>query len=1409
MIIKCESKSTRAKGLSFHPKLPWILVSLHNGVIQFWDYRIGSLLDTFEEHEGPVRGIDFHESQPIFVSGGDDYRVKVWNYKERKCLFTLLGHLDYIRTVEFHKEYPWILSSSDDQTMRLWNWQSRTCIAVITGHNHYVMCSRFHPHQDLLASASMDQTVRIWDFTGLREKTVKGHALNVSGSMIPISHTMPAHVDMFGANDVLCKFVLEGHERGVNWVSFHPTLSLLASASDDRTIKLWRYNDIKAWEIDTLRGHFNNVSCVIFHTNKDWLLSDSEDRTIRVWDLSKRTCIHTYRRDSDRFWTIVNHPSNGLFSAGHDSGMIIFKLEQERLPSDFSTSMNQLWYINDRFLYLYDVKEKNTHSVLPMKSNNISVNLLSPSHIFINPHSPNELCFIVYYKRDMFNGNSSANNNAGVGSNSIGNNNIGNNVGAGNSSNSNNSMQFTYDIITINSLSQLINNTSGNNCTNSNNNAAFRCKNGIPGVNSVIFLSRNRLAALENSGQTISIISLDGDIMKRWELPWIAQRLFMGGNQQQIIIQSDDFLYLYDVSQKEVISELVISNLQNHQVAVINNKYGNNMQQCLTFSNLNSSDGSYSSMGVRTIQWSHDKSVIAIICKYNMIFTNNRLQILATYTENLTIKSGIWHETLPIYIYSTQGHIKYAIPNINEYGIIQTVPDTTYIQHYEDSRKELITLNRYGNIQIIDDLNLNEALFKLSIINQENGKVLRYTKDGNLKGLSTLNYLTQNGYPEIAIQLVENPILKFYYSVQFGEIIQAFNIIKDLHNAESGKENNEYNNSSINCNHKTILPKLNSKTLEVMWECLGRSAISHGFVNVAEKCFQITKEFDKLILLYYVIGQREYMEKIAKISEKQKNWTRKYHIALLLNDIPGRINILKEFGQLPLAIAVAHTYGYKDIKEELLSQYSEIYSVDGTDVFEFLNLLKNNVSSSSMIPSCIPIVTAKKLTTEGLNWPTIYVQDESSNYGINDNDYSSIGATMNYSNNVNDNSMSGGATGAVSSSSFQPEWDDIDIIDIPNDVISLDENEDNNNYEYNVDNMNDGVFDINNSKYTSSNINNKTIQIGANYRERILISPENLPAASSRYSIINLIISERYYDAITILSKKMGAKNCLPYKEVFKMISLSSTYSLPSFSDGPILNAPLLSENYKLFDRDNASSSTHLSPMSIFDENSMVELVKIGQKYVTSGKFKLALEVFQKAILIIPLVIEHYTFYSLRVDQLKQLSLLINQYCIGMRLELARIDLLSNSQNQDDPEIVKRNLELISYFSCCKLQPLHSSLVLRRAMSISWKYQNYITTASFAKRLLGMPNIDDVEKTQKILSACDKKATDEYNIDFEPNRDIDNLVICSSSLTKINPKVHDFVKCPVCNSNHLSKFTGEICPNCNAGEVGLRVIGII
>lgn len=112
------------------------------------------------------------------------------------------------------------------------------------------------------------------------------------------------------------------HDRGVNWASFHPTLPLIVSCSDDRQVKLWRMSDTKAWEVDTCRGHFNQVSMCLFHPRHELILSNSEDKTIRVWDMTKRTAVQTFRREHDRFWVLTAHPNLNLFAAGECSAMV-------------------------------------------------------------------------------------------------------------------------------------------------------------------------------------------------------------------------------------------------------------------------------------------------------------------------------------------------------------------------------------------------------------------------------------------------------------------------------------------------------------------------------------------------------------------------------------------------------------------------------------------------------------------------------------------------------------------------------------------------------------------------------------------------------------------------------------------------------------------------------------------------------------------------------------------------------------------------------------------------------------------------------------------------------------------------------------------------------------------------------
>ncbi|KRT79894.1 WD40 domain-containing protein, partial [Oryctes borbonicus] len=495
MLTKFETKSARVKGLSFHPKRPWILASLHNGVIQLWDYRMCTLLEKFDEHDGPVRGICFHNQQPLFVSGGDDYKIKVWNYKQKRCIFTLLGHLDYIRTTIFHHEYPWIVSASDDQTIRIWNWQSRACICVLTGHNHYVMCAMFHPSEDMLVSASLDQTVRVWDISGLRKKNV---APGPGGLEEHLKN--PGATDLFGQADAVVKHVLEGHDRGVNWAAFHPTLPLIVSGADDRQIKLWRMNDCKAWEVDTCRGHYNNVSCVLFHPRQDLLLSNSEDRSIRVWDMSKRTCLYTSRREHERFWVLTSHPSLNLFAAGHDTGMIIFKLERER-PA-YTVHGNILYYVKERYLRKLDFTTSKDVPVMQIRGSGKTL-------VYSMSFNPAENAVLLCTR----------------------------------ASNVDNS---TYDLYTIprdhDSETQVPEGESKRS----------------PGI-TALWVARNRFAVLDRSYQLV-IKNLKNEVTKKVQTPNCDEIFYAGTGM--LLLRDIDVVILFDVQQKRTIAQVKVTSLR-------------------------------------------------------------------------------------------------------------------------------------------------------------------------------------------------------------------------------------------------------------------------------------------------------------------------------------------------------------------------------------------------------------------------------------------------------------------------------------------------------------------------------------------------------------------------------------------------------------------------------------------------------------------------------------------------------------------------------------------------------------------------------------------------------------------------------------------------------------------------------
>ena len=110
--------------------------------------------------------------------------------------------------------------------------------------------------------------------------------------------------------------VLTGHSNSVRCVEFSPLAGdrqLLASASYDRTIKIWDVNTGEC--LQTLAGHTEVVWTLSWQADGRLLASGSFDRTVRVWDIQTAECCQILSGHLSMVFGVAWHPEGHLLAS--------------------------------------------------------------------------------------------------------------------------------------------------------------------------------------------------------------------------------------------------------------------------------------------------------------------------------------------------------------------------------------------------------------------------------------------------------------------------------------------------------------------------------------------------------------------------------------------------------------------------------------------------------------------------------------------------------------------------------------------------------------------------------------------------------------------------------------------------------------------------------------------------------------------------------------------------------------------------------------------------------------------------------------------------------------------------------------------------------------------------------------
>ncbi|KAK5662987.1 hypothetical protein OQA88_6401 [Cercophora sp. LCS_1] len=292
----------------------------------------------------------------------------------------LKGHEDIVMSLDVDWSGHWIASGAKDNSARLWRVDpennSYECYAVFTGHIESVgavALPKVVPQEDseayknplnhpppFLISGSQDRFVqkrliprlsqKDAPSSGLRrlahEKDINALDVSPSGRLFA-SASQDKTVKVWDVEKLEVQGILKGHKRGVWTVRFSPLNTpaiqgeqgsvsgkgVILTGSGDKTIKLWNLSDYTC--IRTFEGHSHNVLKVV------WLNLPSDDKAakkpvqfasagadslVKVWDANLGETDCTLDNHEDRLWTLAIHPqTNMLVSGGSDSKVTFWK----------------------------------------------------------------------------------------------------------------------------------------------------------------------------------------------------------------------------------------------------------------------------------------------------------------------------------------------------------------------------------------------------------------------------------------------------------------------------------------------------------------------------------------------------------------------------------------------------------------------------------------------------------------------------------------------------------------------------------------------------------------------------------------------------------------------------------------------------------------------------------------------------------------------------------------------------------------------------------------------------------------------------------------------------------------------------------------------------------------------------
>ena len=244
-----------------------------------------------------------------------------------KCLKVLKGYEASINTIAISSDGQTLASGSQDRTVSLWNLKTGKQIFTFFGQAGEVFAVAISPDSKMLIAGGFDNKISSWQldtkalsspFRYLNSPySHSGFVSSVAFSRdqkILASASGDRTIRLWGGYTRDIKRTLNGHSDTVWSVAISPDGQTLASGSADKTIRLWSLCSSEQPQI--LSGHSGWVTSVAISPNSKILASGSTDCTIKLWNLHNGELLRTLDGQSTEIFSVAISPEGQTLASG-------------------------------------------------------------------------------------------------------------------------------------------------------------------------------------------------------------------------------------------------------------------------------------------------------------------------------------------------------------------------------------------------------------------------------------------------------------------------------------------------------------------------------------------------------------------------------------------------------------------------------------------------------------------------------------------------------------------------------------------------------------------------------------------------------------------------------------------------------------------------------------------------------------------------------------------------------------------------------------------------------------------------------------------------------------------------------------------------------------------------------------